>query len=50
MARPQLNYIGAHSKAETIDFFARHVSSGKVAFFRAAGIDFALGRREGPYL
>jgi len=32
------------------DLFARHVSPGKVAFFERAGIDFALGRREGPYL
>jgi acetylornithine/succinyldiaminopimelate/putrescine aminotransferase len=30
--------------------FARHVSSGKAAFFRSAGIEFVLGRREGPYL
>lgn len=43
-------YIGAHSKRDARDLFARHVSSGKVRFFEAAGIDFVLGRREGPYL
>ncbi len=42
--------IGAYGKAETIEAFARHVSSGKAAFFKAAGIDFVLGRRDGPYL
>ncbi len=42
--------VGARSKAEVMDLFARHVSSGKVRFFREAGIDFALGKREGPYL
>ncbi len=41
---------GQYSKPEAIDAFARHVSSGKVAFFRQAGIDFALGRRQGPFL
>jgi len=50
MATPRLTYVGTHSKSKTIDLFARHVSSGKVAFFRSAGIYFALGRREGPYL
>ena len=43
-------YVGAHSKKEAVDLFARHVSSGKVRFFQSAGIDFVLGRREGPYL
>jgi acetylornithine/succinyldiaminopimelate/putrescine aminotransferase len=42
--------IGTHSQQETTDLFARHVSSGKVAFFQSAGIDFVLGLREGPYL
>lgn len=37
-------------KVETIQRFARHVSSGKVAFFEAVGIDFVLGRREGSYM
>jgi acetylornithine/succinyldiaminopimelate/putrescine aminotransferase len=43
-------YIGRNSRAATIERFARHVSSGKVDFFRAAGIDFVMGRREGPFL
>jgi hypothetical protein len=37
-------------KDAVIERFARHVSSGKVAFFRQAGIDFVLGRRQGAYL
>ena len=37
-------------KAEIIDRFARHVSSGKAAFFSQAGIDFVGGEREGIYL
>ncbi len=41
---------GCFSKAEVFQLFSRHVSSGKVAFFESAGIDFALGRREGLYL
>lgn len=43
-------YIAQSGRAETTDRFARHVSSGKVDFFRAAGIDFVMGRREGPFL
>jgi acetylornithine/succinyldiaminopimelate/putrescine aminotransferase len=37
-------------KSQVVTDFAGHVSSGKVAFFQSAGIDFVLGRREGPYL
>jgi acetylornithine/succinyldiaminopimelate/putrescine aminotransferase len=44
------NLVGTHSKDEAMDLFARHVSSGKVGFFKSVGIDFVLGRREGPYL
>src|SRR5665811_1791757 len=40
----------AVDRRRIFDLFARHVSPGKVAFFERAGIDFALGRREGPYL
>lgn len=43
-------YVGIHSKEEVIDLFARRVSSGKTKFFESIGIDFVLGRREGPYL
>jgi acetylornithine/succinyldiaminopimelate/putrescine aminotransferase len=38
------------SKQAITDAFARHVSSGKVEFFRQAGIDVIFGRREGVYL
>jgi acetylornithine/succinyldiaminopimelate/putrescine aminotransferase len=38
------------SKAEIIDRFARHVSSGKAVFFAQAGIDFVGGEREGVFL
>jgi acetylornithine/succinyldiaminopimelate/putrescine aminotransferase len=31
----------------TLDAFARHVSRGKVAFFRKAGLDLVAGEREG---
>jgi acetylornithine/succinyldiaminopimelate/putrescine aminotransferase len=37
-------------REKAFDLFARHVSSGKAAFFKSAGIDFALGKREGPYI
>ncbi|MGD8243701.1 MAG: aminotransferase class III-fold pyridoxal phosphate-dependent enzyme, partial [Anaerolineae bacterium] len=37
-------------KRQTVERFAQHVSSGKVGFFRSVGIDFVLGRREGPIL
>lgn len=37
-------------KSAVIEQFARHVSSGKAAFFRQAGIEFVIGRREGPYI
>jgi len=34
-------------KADIIERYARHVSSGKAAFFAQAGIDFVGGEREG---
>ena len=37
-------------KKDVIDLFREHVSSGKAAFFRKYGMDFVMGRREGPYL
>lgn len=37
-------------KSAIIDRFAQHVSAGKAAFFRQAGIEFVMGRREGPYV
>lgn len=45
-----MSVIGQESKEKIIDLFARHVSSGKVEFFKSAGIDFVLGKREGVYV
>jgi len=52
MSTPQDAMIATPTRGrdEIIAAFGRHVSSGKVRFFRAAGIDFVMGRREGPYL
>jgi putrescine aminotransferase len=41
---------GNKSKEEISALFAQHTSSGKAAFFKSAGIDFVLGKREGPYI
>ncbi|MCA9875606.1 MAG: aspartate aminotransferase family protein [Anaerolineales bacterium] len=40
----------AKTKEAVFDQFAQHVSSGKAAFFQMAGIDFAQGWREGPFI
>ena len=45
-----LGVSNMYNKADVFRLYAQHVSSAKPAFFEAAGIDFALGRREGPYL
>lgn len=45
-----MSVMGRYSKEQITELFARHVSSGKVEFFKAAGMDFVLGRREGIYL
>jgi acetylornithine/succinyldiaminopimelate/putrescine aminotransferase len=45
-----MSVIGGESKEEITELFERHVSSGKVEFFRNAGIDFVLGKREGIYM
>ncbi len=42
--------IHESTKDEIHRSFARHVSSGKAAFYEQAGIDFILGTREGPYM
>ena len=42
--------VGAEPKDQITEKFARHVSSGKVKFFKDAGVDFVLGRREGIYM
>ena len=38
------------TKARVIQVFRDHVSSGKADFFKQFGMDFVMGRREGPYL
>jgi putrescine aminotransferase len=45
-----VTWIGAEPKEQIIEKFGRHVSSGKVKFFRDVGIDFVVGRREGIYI
>jgi putrescine aminotransferase len=45
-----MSLIGQDSKASVTERFARHVSSGKAAFFRDVGIDYVFGRREGVYV
>ena len=37
-------------KQQAINAFRDHVSYGKVAFFEKYGMNFVMGRREGPYL
>jgi acetylornithine/succinyldiaminopimelate/putrescine aminotransferase len=37
-------------KQAALAAFRDHVSSGKAAFFQKYGMDFVMGRREGPYL
>lgn len=43
-------FVATHTQEEVMDLYARHVSPGKVQFFQSFGIDFALGRRAGPFL
>ncbi|RMF09050.1 MAG: aspartate aminotransferase family protein, partial [Candidatus Neomarinimicrobiota bacterium] len=38
------------TKSEAIREFHDHVSSGKADFFKQYGMDFVMGRREGPWL
>ncbi len=42
--------IGKDTRQGITSRFERHVSSGKVAFFDSAGIEFVAGKREGIYL
>lgn len=37
-------------RKEIIDEYSKHVSSGKVAFYKKYGINFVMGKRHGPYL
>lgn len=45
-----MSLIGQQRKKDITNLFASHVSSGKAAFFSAAGIDFIIGRREGIHI
>lgn len=45
-----MSLIGQSSKADIAELFARHVSSGKVEFFRQFGVDLIFGKREGVYV
>jgi len=45
-----MKYIGKDPKNKIFQRFSSHVSSGKAEFFKAVGIDFVFGRREGPYV
>ena len=45
-----MSLIHQSSKSEIVERYARHVSSGKADFFKAAGIDFVFGKREGIYV
>ena len=38
------------SKKRVMELFRDHVSSGKAEFFKKYGMDFIMGRREGPFL
>jgi acetylornithine/succinyldiaminopimelate/putrescine aminotransferase len=38
------------TKSQAMAAFRDHVSSGKAAFFQKYGMNFVMGRREGPYL
>jgi len=38
------------SKKRVTELFRDHVSSGKAKFFKKYGMDFVMGRREGPFL
>ncbi len=37
-------------KEQVIRTYNDHISSGKVDFFKKYGMDFVMGKREGPYL
>ena len=45
-----MSLIGQEPKEKINATFARHVSSGKAAFYAQAGIDFIIGKREGVYV
>lgn len=45
-----MSLIAQDSRDGVIGRFARHVSSGKAAFFSGVGIDFVFGKRAGAYI
>lgn len=45
-----MSLIDQTPKAQIIEQFARHVSSGKVDFFQQFGVDLIFGKREGVYV
>jgi acetylornithine/succinyldiaminopimelate/putrescine aminotransferase len=45
-----MNGADLGDKKRAMALFGRHVSTGKLAFFHQAGIEFVLGARDGPYL
>jgi len=45
-----MTWVGAEPREQITEKFGRHVSSGKVKFYAAAGVDFILGKREGIYM
>ena len=47
---PEENADQSDSKKRVIELFRDHVSSGKAEFFKKYGMDFVMGRREGPFL
>jgi putrescine aminotransferase len=46
----RLRHNPSEMKSQALAAFRDHVSSGKAAFFQKHGMDFVMGRREGPYL
>jgi putrescine aminotransferase len=38
------------TKQQVFDLFGKHVSSGKAKYFKEFGLDFVMGRRQGPYI
>jgi len=38
------------NKQSIINVFSRHVSEGKASFYKKYGMNFVMGRREGPWM
>ena len=50
MEAARTHYLGRCDKPAAVAQFASYVSSGQVEFFKSAGIDFVLGKREAPFV